>query len=103
MGMTKSLWKTAAISGIFSLLLIPSLLSAQDNSYDKAITAYMKKDFKTASKILKEYVDKKPDPHAYYLLGYALYKQKKHAESAKYFEEAYVLDPNIRPYFNKIN
>jgi TolA-binding protein len=97
MGMTKSLWGKAAISGILSVLLIPSLLLAEDDAYGKAVKAYMKKDFKTAAKILKEYVDKKPDPHAYYLLGYALYKQKKHAESAKYFEEAYVLDPNITP------
>jgi TolA-binding protein len=93
----RHIWKTAAILGIFILLLIPSLLSAQENSYDKAVQAYMKKDFKTAVRILREYGKKNPDPYVYYLLGYALYKQKKHAESAKYFQEAYVLDPNISP------
>jgi TolA-binding protein len=97
MGMKNSIFTTVAIPGILALLLIPSLLLAQDNSYDKAVNAYMKKDFKTAGKILREYVRKNPDPRAYYLLGYALYKQKSHAESAKYFQEAYVLDPNISP------
>lgn len=97
MEMKKNICRTAALLGIFILLLIPSLLSAQENSYDKAVHAYMKKDFKTAVRILREYVKKNPDPYAYYLLGYALYKQKNHAESAKYFQEAYVLDPNISP------
>lgn len=87
--------KTVVTPFILALLLIPSLLLAQDNAYDKAVTAYMKKDFKTAVKLLREYVKKTPDPGAYYLLGYALYKQKNHAESAKYFQEAYILDPNI--------
>src|SRR4030042_2230746 len=95
--MKNSTWKTGVILGIFALLLITSPLMAEENPYDKAVRAYMKKDFKTTVKYLKEYVAQKPDPQAYYLLGYALYKQKKHAESAKYFEEAYVLDPNISP------
>jgi TolA-binding protein len=101
MGMKKRMFKTVAITCMIALLLIPSLLLAQDNSYDKAVAAYMKKDFKTAAKILREYVKKNPDPHAYYLLGYALYKQKNHAESARYFQEAYVLDPSITPILMK--
>jgi TolA-binding protein len=101
MGMKISIFKKVAIPGMLALLLIPSLLLAQNNSYDKAVNAYMKKDFKIAVKILREYVKKNPDPHAYYLLGYALYKQKNHAESAKYFQEAYVLDPNISPVSTK--
>jgi len=101
MGMKISLFKKVAIPGMLSLLLIPSLLLAQNNSYEKAVNAYMKKDFRTAVKLLGEYVKKNPDPHAYYLLGYALYKQKHHAESAKYFQEAYVLDPNISPVLTK--
>jgi TolA-binding protein len=39
----------------------------------------------------------KPDPYAYYLMGYALYKMKRHSESAKYFQEAYTIDPTISP------
>jgi TolA-binding protein len=97
MAMKKSTWRKGVILSILALLLITSPLLAEENPYDKAVRAYMKKDFKTAVKYLKEYVAQKPDPQAYYLLGYALYKQKKHSESAKYFEEAYVLDPNISP------
>jgi tetratricopeptide (TPR) repeat protein len=63
--------------------------------------AYHKKDFKKAILYLQEYVGQKPDPYAYYLLGYANYKLKNHAESAKYFREAYVLDPNISPLLMK--
>ena len=97
MAMKKSTWRKGIILSILALLLITSPLLAEENPYDKAVRAYMKKDFRTAVKYLKEYVAQKPDPQAYYLLGYALYKQKKHPESAKYFEEAYVLDPNISP------
>lgn len=100
MGMKKSIWKTGAILGIL-ILLTPSLLLALDNSYDKAVNAYVKKDFKSAVRILREYVKNNPDPQAYYLLGYALYKQKNHTESAKYFQQAYVLDPNISPVLAK--
>jgi TolA-binding protein len=101
MKMKKSTWKTGVILSILALLLITSPLMAEQSPYDKAVRAYMKKDFRTAVKYLKESVAQKPDAHAYYLLGYALYKQKKHAESAKYFEEAYVLDPNISPNLEK--
>jgi TolA-binding protein len=87
----------AAIVGVIILLIMPALLSAQGNFCDKGVQAYMNKDFKTASRLLREYVKNHPDPYAYYLLGYALYKQNNHAEAAKYFQEAYVLDPRISP------
>lgn len=87
--------KTATVVVILALLLLPAMLHAQDATYEKAVDAYLKRDFKTAAKILREYVKKKPDPYAYYLLGYSLYEQKKHAEAAEYFEQAYVLDPDI--------
>jgi len=95
--MGKKIRKTGAIFGILALLCIPSYLQAQDNSYSMAVNSYMKKDFKSAVRILKQYVKETPDPQAYYLLGYALYKQKKHAESAYYFDQAYLLDPGISP------
>lgn len=101
MRMKKNIFQAVAIPFLLALLLMPSLLPAQDSSYDRAVTAYMKKDFKTAANLLREYVKKNPDPHAYYLLGYALYEQKNHVESAKYFKEAYVLDPNISPIMMK--
>lgn len=83
--------------GIVVLLMMPSFAIATDNLYDQAVTAYVKKDFKTAVRLLKEYTKETPDASAYYLLGYALYKQRNFAESARYFQEAYTLDPNASP------
>jgi tetratricopeptide (TPR) repeat protein len=77
------------------VLLMAVSATAQGSPYDKAVNAYMKKDYKTAIPYLKEYVEKNADPYAYYLLGYAYYELKNHAESVKYFKEAYTLDPNI--------
>ncbi len=95
--MKKKIRETAAVIITLALLCMPSLLLAQDASYERAVGFYMKKDFKSAVGILKEYVKKTPNPQAYYLLGYALYKQKNHAEAAHYFEQAYLLDPDISP------
>ena len=63
----------------------------------KGANAYAKKDYRTAVKYLREYVEKKPDAHAYYLLGYAYYKLKNHPESMRAFKEAYTLDPAVSP------
>ena len=95
MAVLLSRWKIQFAAVIFSVFFLSAFATAEENSYDKAVRAYAKKDFKTAAKYLKEYVEKKPDPNAYYLLGYSLYKIKNHTESARYFKEAYTLDPNI--------
>lgn len=79
------------------IVFMSTFAFADEVSYEKAFLSYKKGDYKTAISLLKEYVDKKPDPYAYYLLGYASYKLKKHAESVKYFNEAYVIDPNFSP------
>ncbi len=86
-----------AVLIFFSITVWAASVMAQENPYDLAVSAYMKKDYRSAVKHLREYVGKKPDPYAYYLLGYALYKMKQHPESVKCFQEAYVLDPNISP------
>lgn len=90
-------WKVSIVLCILAVFCVTSSSLAQESPFDKAVCAYLKKDFKTTVKYLKEYTAKKPDPYAYYLLGYAFYKMKKHPESVKYFEEAYVLDPTISP------
>jgi tetratricopeptide (TPR) repeat protein len=88
-------WKFRFLLCISLVLLIAASAAAEGNPYDKAVNAYMKKDYKTAIPYLKEYVEKNADPYAYYLLGYAYYELKNHAASVKYFKEAYTLDPNI--------
>lgn len=87
-----------------------SLLCAQDSSYEKGLQAYLKKDYRSAVKYLKEYVSQNPDAEAYYLLGYANYMVKRKSgpkkgrrnfwgdtETAEYFRQAYLIDPNITP------
>jgi len=97
MNLSGNRWKLKIVVGIMAVLLTAVFAAAQENIYDKAVRAYGKKDFKTAVKYLKEYVEKKPDAYAYYLLGYALYKMKDNPASAKYFREAYTIDPNVSP------
>jgi TolA-binding protein len=78
-------------------MLAAPLLYAQEDLYEKALHAYHKKDFKVTVQYLKEYVARKPDAGAYYLLGYANYKLNNRKEAAEYFREAYLIDPNFTP------
>jgi len=83
--------------GLISIIIIVSFAFAQESFYDMAIEAYVKKDFETAVKYLKEYVAVTPDAKAYYLLGYASYKINNFEESARFFKEAYLIDPEFDP------
>jgi tetratricopeptide (TPR) repeat protein len=94
-------WFQSTVICIAALLLTASLLPAQDLSYEKGTDAYAKKDYGTAVKYLREYVEKKPNAHAYYLLGYAYYKLNNHPESISAFKEAYALDPSVSPWTGK--
>lgn len=93
-----------------------TVLHAQGDAYEKGLHAYLKKDYKTAVKYLKEYVTAKPDARGYYLLGYACYESKRrsghrggkkaisgYTDAIKYFGEAYRIDPDFaaRDVFNK--
>jgi TolA-binding protein len=80
---------------IVAVFLMVSFAVAQDNLYDKGVHAYLKKDFGASVKFLREYVQKEPDPYAYYLLGYASYEMRKYPDSREYFRQAYFLDPAI--------
>lgn len=88
---------------VFSILLFLSLVmggivNAQpDGLYNRALNLYVRGDYSGAEKVLREYLQKRPEPSAYYLLGYALYKQKRFAEAMESFKEAYLLDPDFTP------
>ncbi|MEW6213692.1 MAG: tetratricopeptide repeat protein [Nitrospirota bacterium] len=97
MKMRTGKWEIRFMLCILIVIFMIVFASAQEGPYDKAIEAYAKKDFKTAVKYLQEYVEKKLDPYAYYLLGYANYKMKNYSEAMKYFREAYILDPDFSP------
>ncbi len=92
---------------IFVLLIIITFFTititfADILSYEEALSFYKKGDYKNASELLKKYVQQKPDPCAYYLLGYSYYKMKKYSDSAKYFNEAYIIAPELMPSCIKI-
>lgn len=81
---------------------------AQDANFDKAVRAYIVKDYGTAAKHLKEHIAGTPDAAAYYLLGYSTYMLKKKAgragaghsrdnEADEYFRQAYLIDPGFSP------
>lgn len=68
-----------------------------DTLYVSALEQYEKGNFTEAIKYLKEFVSRRPEPSAYYLIGYALYKQKKFDEAEEYFKQAYLIEPNFSP------
>lgn len=66
-----------------------------DAEYSKALKYYNTKQYAKAVEQLQDYVKKNPDPAAYYLMGYSLYKLGKFNEATQYFNEAYLLDPDF--------
>ncbi len=89
------------LSVLISLFLVlglsTSALSQTEGLYKRALKYYATGKFKEAAQALKEYVEKKPSPEAYYLLGYSLYKTGRHDEARKYFEQVYLIDPKFAP------
>jgi len=80
----------------FALLVISDpLLAQKDTEYATSLKYYNSKKYKEAVEHLKDYVKKNPDPAAYYLMGYSLYKLKRFDEATKYFNEAYLIDPEF--------
>lgn len=64
-----------------------------DKDFRAGLKSYNSKNFSDAVRHFKEYINKKPDPTAYYLIGYALYKLGKFSEADDYFRDAYLIDP----------
>ena len=67
----------------------------EDREFMAGLKAYNAKNYTAAVKHFREYANKKPDPTAYYLLGYALYKQGKFTEADEYFGQAFLIDPEF--------
>ena len=82
---------------LFSIVISSEVLAKTDTEYEKAMQYYNQGKFKEAAKLLKEYVERKPDAVAYYRAGYALYKIKRFNEANEYFQQAYLLDPTFSP------
>jgi TolA-binding protein len=80
-----------------ALLMLYTFASAEDDGLTKGLSAYLKRDYRSAVAHFKEHVTRMPDAKAYYFLGYASYELKETKESAEYFREAYLIDPNFTP------
>ena len=84
---------------VIALLLLFAAVSGaavtDDKEFRTGLKYYNSKNYKAAVKQFREYVDKKPAPAAYYLLGYSLYKLGRFSEADEYFSEAYFIDPEF--------
>lgn len=91
--------KTTFIIAMFFMLIILSgtALTEVDTEYDTALKYYNSGKYEEAVEYFKGYVQETPDASAYYRIGYALYKLGKHNEAHKYFDDAYLIDPNFSP------
>jgi len=67
----------------------------EDKEFMTGLKHYNSKNYKEAISHFKEYAAKKPDPAAYYLIGYSLYKLGKFSEADEYFKEAFFVDPDF--------
>jgi TolA-binding protein len=87
----------ASIILVSFLLLLPfSLVHAvSDTEYEKALKCYNSGKYREAVGLFSDYVKKRPDPSAYYYIGYALYKQHKYGEATEYFQQAFLIDPTF--------
>jgi TolA-binding protein len=77
------------------LLFLPFNLvhAVNDTEYEKALKYYNSGKYKEAVGLFSDYVKKRPDPSAYYYIGYALYKLHKYGEATEYFQQAFLIDP----------
>ena len=70
---------------------------ANNVSLDKAYSYYFQGKMPEAINIMKEYVKEKPDARILYFIGYAYYEMKDMESARRYFEEAYLIDPDFTP------
>ncbi len=87
------------ITVITSLLLLVSVsvCTANDSSVKKAYSLYYQGKKEAAIELMKDYVGRYPDPKALYFLGYAFYEQKDMKTAFKYFQDAYLINPDVSP------
>lgn len=87
--------KVTLIVALFVLFAVAASAATpnSDKDFRTGLKAYNSKNYKAAVKYFKEYINRKPDPTAYYLTGYALYKLGKFRESEENFRDAFFIDP----------
>lgn len=78
---------------VFAAAASAGVLS-EDKDFQAGLKSYNSKNYTAAVKYFREYINRKPDPTAYYLVGYSLYKLGKFSEADQNFREAYLIDPD---------
>ncbi|MBA4371999.1 MAG: hypothetical protein C0402_03965 [Thermodesulfovibrio sp.] len=81
------------------IIIIPghTAFAGTGSDYESARKYYYSGRYKEAVRHLEDYIARKPDPAAYYMMGYALYKLKRFDEANEYFRGVYLLDPAFSP------
>ena len=77
------------------LLLLSAAAGAADESYEKALRLFKRGDYKKAVAYLEKYVAQRPDPAAYYMLGYSCYELRDFRKAREYFGAAYLINPDF--------
>jgi tetratricopeptide (TPR) repeat protein len=80
-----------------------AIFADSDFGYETALKYYSKGEYEEALKRLDAYVKEKPDPAAYYLIGYSLYELGRFAEADENFNQAYLIDPAFSPVKIELN
>jgi len=88
--------KTIALTTLLFLLISFSLCHA-NSTVEKAYSLYREGKTQEAIRMLEEYVRDNPDPGALYLLGYVYYEKGEMKKAKRYFEDAYLIDPDFSP------
>jgi TolA-binding protein len=90
--------KTALILVLLMLLTAAAAgvaVASNGSDFTAGLKAYNTKNYSVAIKHFREYANSKPDPKAYYLMGYAFYMQGKFTEAEEYFRQAFLIDPDF--------
>ena len=92
-----SMKKAVLMICIFFVLLVPftAVHASSDTEYERALKFYNSGKYREAVNLFNDYVQKRPDPSAYYYMGYASYKLGKYGEATEYFQQAFLIDPNF--------
>ncbi|MDP2168450.1 MAG: tetratricopeptide repeat protein [Thermodesulfovibrionales bacterium] len=95
--MKKFIFAAALCLAVSIMASAPHAVFAEETGYDKALTHYRSGNYKEAVSYLESYVQNRPEPAAYYLMGYALYHLGRHDEATRYFNDAYLINPEFSP------
>jgi tetratricopeptide (TPR) repeat protein len=79
------------------VLLSFSFCWADEVSLNDAYSLYFQGNMKEAISIMEDYVEEHPDARILYFIGYAYYEMKDFDNARRYFEEAYLIDPDFTP------